>query len=102
IEPMSSIAMPVPDAAIIAHKPEIVAAMSTVLPADAIVSDPEETQAYECDAFDGVPRSAARRGSASPHQGGSGGDENLPQSAGSGYPARCGDIVGRRRTSDGR
>jgi glycolate dehydrogenase FAD-linked subunit len=48
---MSSIAMPVPDAAIIARKPEIVAALSTVLPADAIVSDPEETRAYECDAL---------------------------------------------------
>jgi len=48
---MSSIMMPVPDAAIIARKTEIVAALSAVLPADAIVSDPEETRAYECDAL---------------------------------------------------
>lgn len=48
---MSTIAMPVPDAAIIARKPEIVAALAAVLPADAIISDPEETRAYECDAL---------------------------------------------------
>lgn len=48
---MSTIAMPAPDAAIIARKPEIVAALAAVLPADAVISDPEETRAYECDAL---------------------------------------------------
>ena len=48
---MSSIPMPAPDAAIIARKPQIVAALQAVLPADAVISDPTETRAYECDAL---------------------------------------------------
>lgn len=48
---MSSIAMPEPDAGIIARKAEIIAALSRVLPPDAIISHPEETRAYECDAL---------------------------------------------------
>lgn len=48
---MSTIAMPKPDAGILARKPEIVAALAAVLPADIIISDPEETRAYECDAL---------------------------------------------------
>ena len=48
---MSTIAMPAPDAAIIARKPEIVAALVAALPADTVISDPEETRAYECDAL---------------------------------------------------
>ncbi|MCC7254110.1 FAD-linked oxidase C-terminal domain-containing protein [Hyphomicrobium sp.] len=48
---MSTIAMPTPDEAIIARKSEIVAALAAALPAETIVSDPEETRAYECDAL---------------------------------------------------
>ncbi len=48
---MSTIAMPQPDAAILARKDEIVAALAAELPADIIISDPEETRAYECDAL---------------------------------------------------
>lgn len=48
---MSTIQMPVPDAGIIARKPQIVAALQAVLPADAVISDPAETRAYECDAL---------------------------------------------------
>ena len=48
---MSTIAMPAPDQDIIARKDEIVAALAAVLPADAVIFDPEETRAYECDAL---------------------------------------------------
>lgn len=48
---MSGIAMPQPDHRILARAPEIVAALAAVLPADAVISDLEETRAYECDAF---------------------------------------------------
>lgn len=48
---MSGIAMPQPDQAIIARAPEIVAALRAVLPDDAVISDIEETRAYECDAL---------------------------------------------------
>ncbi|MDO5606344.1 MAG: FAD-linked oxidase C-terminal domain-containing protein [Paracoccus sp. (in: a-proteobacteria)] len=44
-------AMPQPDARIIARKDRIVAALAAVLPTDAVISDPEETRAYECDAL---------------------------------------------------
>lgn len=48
---MSGIAMPQPDHRIIARAPEIVAALRAVLPGDAVISDLEETRAYECDAL---------------------------------------------------
>ncbi|RUP08013.1 FAD-linked oxidase C-terminal domain-containing protein [Hyphomicrobium sp.] len=48
---MSMIAMPIPDEGIIARKSEIVAALAAALPAEIIISDPEETRAYECDAL---------------------------------------------------
>lgn len=48
---MSSIAMPTPDSGIISRKAEIVAALAAALPADVIISDPQETRAYECDAL---------------------------------------------------
>ena len=48
---MSTIAMPAPDAGLISRKSEIVAALRAVLPPDAVISDPEETRAYECDAL---------------------------------------------------
>ncbi|WP_252726913.1 FAD-binding oxidoreductase [Paracoccus sp. C2R09] len=48
---MSSISMPRPDAAIIAKKDRIVADLTRALPADTVISDPEETLAYECDAL---------------------------------------------------
>ncbi len=43
--------MPVPNAAVIAAKSRIVAALSAVLPSDAIISEPAGTRAYECDAL---------------------------------------------------
>ncbi len=48
---MSGIAMPQPDPRILDRAPQIVAALSAVLPADAVISDLQETRAYECDAF---------------------------------------------------
>ena len=42
---MSTIQMPVPDAGIITRKPQIVAALQAVLPADSGVSGPAETPA---------------------------------------------------------
>lgn len=48
---MSSIAMPPPDARIIAQSARIVAALRGVLPDDAVIAEPEETRAYECDAL---------------------------------------------------
>ena len=43
--------MPVPDAAILSRKSVIVARLRAVLPADAVIDDPAETRAYECDAL---------------------------------------------------
>ncbi|MBW6507377.1 MAG: FAD-binding protein [Rhodobacteraceae bacterium] len=43
--------MPVPNPAIVMRKAEIVAALRAVLPADAVIDDPFETRAYECDAL---------------------------------------------------
>ena len=43
--------MPVIDAAIVARKPAIVAALQQVLPADAVIHDGVEVRAYECDAL---------------------------------------------------
>lgn len=41
--------MPTPNASIIARKAKIVERLQSVLPADAVVHDPMETKAYECD-----------------------------------------------------
>ncbi|MXU64976.1 FAD-linked oxidase C-terminal domain-containing protein [Oceanomicrobium pacificus] len=43
--------MPEPSAGILARKAEIVAGLRDRLPADAVISDPAETRAYECDAL---------------------------------------------------
>lgn len=43
--------MPLPDAAILSRKAAIVAQLLQVLPADAVIHDPAETRAYECDAL---------------------------------------------------
>ncbi len=43
--------MPVPNPAILSRKAELVARLRTVLPVDAVISDPAETRAYECDAL---------------------------------------------------
>lgn len=43
--------MPVPNAGLLVRKPNIVARLSAVLPPDALISDPAETRAYECDAL---------------------------------------------------
>lgn len=46
-----TIAMPAPRQSVIARRAEIVAALQDVLPPDAVIDDPEETRAYECDAL---------------------------------------------------
>ncbi|MHC0053516.1 FAD-linked oxidase C-terminal domain-containing protein [Actibacterium sp. D379-3] len=43
--------MPVPDPGILSRKARIVARLSAVLPRDAVIHDPAETRAYECDAL---------------------------------------------------
>ncbi len=43
--------MPAPDARILGRKPAIVARLREVLPADAVIDDPVELRAYECDAL---------------------------------------------------
>jgi len=43
--------MPVPDPDILDRKAQIVARLEAVLPGDAVISDPLETRAYECDAL---------------------------------------------------
>lgn len=48
---MSTIAMPEPDVGILARAPQIIAALESVLPAGTVISSPEETRAYECDAL---------------------------------------------------
>lgn len=48
---MSSIAMPEPDPRVLSRAPQIIAALRAVLPEDAVISDLEETRAYECDAL---------------------------------------------------
>jgi glycolate oxidase len=43
--------MPTANAAILAGKPAIVEALLAILPNDAVIHDPNETRAYECDAL---------------------------------------------------
>lgn len=43
--------MPIPNPAILAKKTTLVARLSAVLPADAVIHDEAETRAYECDAL---------------------------------------------------
>ena len=43
--------MPDPDPTILARKPELVARLQSVLPDGAVIHDPSETRAYECDAL---------------------------------------------------
>ncbi len=43
--------MPTPNADILARKARIVARLQSVLPGDAVIHDPAETRAYECDAL---------------------------------------------------
>ncbi|GGE45946.1 FAD-binding protein [Primorskyibacter flagellatus] len=43
--------MPVPDPRILSQKDALVSALAAVLPGDAVISDPAETRAYECDAL---------------------------------------------------
>jgi len=43
--------MPAPDAMILSRKDVIVAGLEAILPAEAVISDPAETKAYECDAL---------------------------------------------------
>jgi len=48
-EPMME--MPVPNADVVARKARVVARLSAILPAGAVIGDPAETRAYECDAL---------------------------------------------------
>ncbi|MEO1549745.1 MAG: FAD-binding protein, partial [Pseudomonadota bacterium] len=41
--------MPIPNASILTRKADIVAKLHAILPAEAVISDPFETRAYECD-----------------------------------------------------
>lgn len=43
--------MPVPNAAILSKKARIVERLQSVLPSEAVIHEPEETRAYECDAL---------------------------------------------------
>jgi len=43
--------MPAPNAALLARKPELVSRLRAVLSADAVIDDPTETRAYDCDAL---------------------------------------------------
>ena len=43
--------MPRPSASVLGRRDRILARLAEVLPADALVSDPAETRAYECDAL---------------------------------------------------
>ena len=43
--------MPDPDPAILARKEAIVAKLKSILPEDAVISDPAEVKVYECDAL---------------------------------------------------
>lgn len=43
--------MPVPDPRVLSQKPELVARLRKVLPPEAVIDDPAETRAYECDAL---------------------------------------------------
>ncbi|MBK1636820.1 FAD-linked oxidase C-terminal domain-containing protein [Rhodovulum adriaticum] len=43
--------MPAPDTAVLDRKAEIVQRLRSVLPRDAVIDDPAETRAYECDAL---------------------------------------------------
>jgi glycolate oxidase len=43
--------MPVPNPAVLDRRDWIVARLQEVLPADAVIHDPAETRAYECDAL---------------------------------------------------
>lgn len=43
--------MPTPDAGILAKKDRVVALLQEVLPRDAVIHEPHETRAYECDAL---------------------------------------------------
>jgi len=43
--------MPIPDASILARRDHIIARLQEILPGDAVIHDPNETLAYECDAL---------------------------------------------------
>jgi len=43
--------MPIPDSTVLARKDRVVARLREVLPRDAVIDDPMETRAYECDAL---------------------------------------------------
>ncbi|MBZ9605531.1 FAD-binding oxidoreductase [Phyllobacterium chamaecytisi] len=48
---MPTIAMPEPDLGILARASQIIERLTAVVSAEAVISDPQETRAYECDAL---------------------------------------------------
>ncbi|MEM7525569.1 MAG: FAD-binding protein, partial [Pseudomonadota bacterium] len=43
--------MPTPSAAVLARRDDLIARLEAVLPSERVISDPEETRVYECDAL---------------------------------------------------
>ena len=43
--------MPIPNSAVLARKARVAERLLEVLPVDAVIDDPSETRAYECDAL---------------------------------------------------
>ena len=93
--------MPAPDPTILRRKAEIVSRLRSVLPADAVIDDPMETRAYECDALTAYrcPPLAAVLPSST--RGGRGGAEGLPRDGGAGGAARLGHVAGGWRAAHG-
>ena len=93
--------MPEPDARVIARKAEIVRRLQAALSAaDAVIHDPAEVRAYECDALTAYrcPPLAVVLPS---HGGGGGGAAGLPRGGRAGGAARRRDQPRRRGAADG-
>ena len=58
--------MPIPNPAVLARKAQIVAALSAVLPTDAVLSDPAETRAWLLRGLNATPPAAPRQGKKRP------------------------------------
>ena len=87
--------MPEPDARVISRKDDIVAQLTRVLPAGAVISDPAETRAYECDALTAYrcpPLAVVLPASTEEVVGGA---EDLPRDGRAGRAARLGHVACR-------
>ena len=93
--------MPVPDAAILSRKPEIVRRLQAALPADAVIFDPTEVRAYECDALTAYRCPPLAVVLPALDRGGRGGPESLSRVRGAGGAARRGDQPRGRVAADG-